>query len=89
MVLGQVVDDFWSQASREPKIYLVYFGSGYFFIILDKKTLKLELLDVWNFMKKNIVRPSRGHGKVHIFWEGHKILRNLHLTFDWHYIGQK
>ena len=20
--------------------------------------------------------------KVHIFWEGHKILRNLHLTFD-------
>ena len=27
--------------------------------------------------------------KVHIFWEGHKILRNLHLTFDWQYIGQK
>ena len=24
--------------------------------------------------------------KVHIFWEGHKILRNLHLTFDWHYL---
>ena len=20
------------------------------------------------------------HGKVHIFWEGHKILRNLHLS---------
>ena len=27
--------------------------------------------------------------KVHIFWEGHKILRNIHLTFDWHYIGKK
>ena len=27
--------------------------------------------------------------KLHIFWEGHKILRNLHLTFDWHYVGQK
>ena len=27
--------------------------------------------------------------KVHVFWEGHKILRNLHITFDWHYIGQK
>ena len=27
--------------------------------------------------------------KVHIYWEDHKILRNLHLTFDWHYIGQK
>ena len=22
--------------------------------------------------------------KVHLFWEGHKILRNLHLTFEWH-----
>ena len=22
--------------------------------------------------------------KAHIFWESHKILRNLHLTFDWH-----
>ena len=27
--------------------------------------------------------------KVQIFWEGHKILRNLYLIFDWHYIGQK
>ena len=27
--------------------------------------------------------------KVHIFWEGHKILQNLHLTFDCHYTGQK
>ena len=26
--------------------------------------------------------------KVHISWEGHEILQNLHLTFDWHYIGQ-
>ena len=27
--------------------------------------------------------------KVHIFREGYKILRNIHLTFDWHYIGQR
>ena len=27
--------------------------------------------------------------KVHIFWEGHKILRNFHLTYDWRNIGQK
>ena len=26
--------------------------------------------------------------KVHIFWEGHKILRNLHRKFDRYYIGQ-
>ena len=27
--------------------------------------------------------------KVHTFLEGYKILGNIHLTFDWHYIGQK
>ena len=26
--------------------------------------------------------------KVHIFWEGHKLLRNLHRRFDRYYIGQ-
>ena len=26
--------------------------------------------------------------KVHIFWEGHKILRNVHRRFDWQYIIQ-
>ena len=26
--------------------------------------------------------------KVHIFWEGHKILQNLHQLFDWKYIWQ-
>ena len=25
--------------------------------------------------------------KVHIFWEGHNILQNLHQLFDWQYIG--
>ena len=29
-----------------------------------------------------MIRPFRPIlGKVHIFWEGHKLLRNLHLTF--------
>ena len=27
-------------------------------------------------------------GKVHIFWEGHKILQNLHLTFVCMYCRQ-
>ena len=27
--------------------------------------------------------------KVHIFWEGHKILRNIQLTFDYMYFSQK
>ena len=37
-----------------------------------------------NFM---VFRSKMGPSKVHIFWEGHKNLRNLHLIFDWHYIG--
>jgi hypothetical protein len=38
-----------------------------------------------------IVEEQRRHGvsKVHIFREGHKILRNLHQLFDWQYIRQR
>ena len=28
-------------------------------------------------------------GKVHIFWEGHEILRNLYLSFDYSTYSQK
>ena len=35
------------------------------------------------------VEGQDNYGKVHIFWEGHKILRNLHLTFDCMYCSQK
>ena len=34
------------------------------------------------------IQPCPFYYKVHIFWEGHKILRNLHQLFDWPYIGQ-
>ena len=27
--------------------------------------------------------------RVHNFWEGHKILENLHQLFDWQYVEQK
>ena len=29
------------------------------------------------------------YDKVHIFWEGHKIFQNLHLTFDYSTYNQK
>ena len=31
---------------------------------------------------------THGADKVHIFWEGYKILRNLQCRFDRYYIGQ-
>ena len=56
-------------------------------------TLKEHLLvTIINFVLngkfKNVHCPGSLLHKVHIFWEGHKILRNLHRRFDWHYIGQ-
>ena len=42
-----------------------------------------------NFVKKQLVSYIKKfkfltkRNKVHLFWEGHKILRNLHLTFDY------
>ena len=38
--------------------------------------------------RRALFATSRGF-KVHIFWEGHKILRYLHLTFDCMYCSQK
>ena len=40
---------------------------------------KTVLMPNWNYSEISKVNS----GKVHIFWEGHKILRNLHLTFDY------
>ena len=39
------------------------------------------------FFKKSL--KSANPIKVHIFWEGHKILRNLPFTFDCMYCNQK
>ena len=41
------------------------------------------------FCLYQIKKKSKSNSiKVHIFWEGHKILRNLHLTFDCMYCSQ-
>ena len=43
---------------------------------------------LYNFTIIKWYQISPFMNKVHIFWEGHKILQNLHRKFDWHYIGQ-
>ena len=48
--------------------------------------------DVKKFKWKQYYFEEQFHGiidKVHIFWEGHNILRNLHLTFDYSTYSQK
>ena len=34
------------------------------------------------------MKTAKRMHKVHIFWKGHKILRNLLQLFDWQYIGE-
>ena len=45
-------------------------------IVLDLITLLFHSVNAFTYIK------------VHIFWEGHKILRNLHHRFERYYIGQ-
>ena len=53
--------------------------------------LKSLHVQTWTFLFPNFVICDKNPPfiKVHIFWEGHKILRNLHLTFDRMYCSQK
>ena len=72
--------------SKEKKIpcFIIFFKliTQSKFSILDKNVgLKLRGWHLYLMIEIRCI-------KVHIFWEGHKILRNLHLRFDWHYIGQ-
>ena len=42
---------------------------------------------LWNVFSLSVILITLEF-KVHIFWEGHKILRNLRRLFDWHYLEQ-
>ena len=58
---------------KHNKVLLIF--SYYHFLRLWQKSAKQKSLVFWNI-------------KVQIFYEGHKILRNLHRRFDRYYIGQ-
>ena len=50
--------------------------------------ISFPFVDILKCTMKKSSNGFKVFSKVHIFWEGHKILRNLHLILDWHYIGQ-
>ena len=66
-------------------------------IIYDGFNLVGNRIDIRDFRSRNPLQGCRKLGHNHpphnilkfLFLEGHTILQNLHLTFDWHYIGQK
>ena len=52
---------------------------------------RIGIWNWWKYLKDSSMSLPKNYNhqvKVHIFWEGHKILQNLHYRFDWHYIGQ-
>jgi hypothetical protein len=54
----------------------------FYFELTHKYLLYLKLVSLLLALDRK--RQSFGHeGKVHIFWEGYKILRNLHLTLSY------
>ena len=65
-------------------IYVLSFRFSFFPFY---KNVIRELSFLWIITDLSDTNQSQIN-KVHIFWEGHKILRNLHLTFEWHYLGK-
>ena len=57
-----------------------------FFLILSCGKSFLDPFIYFTKVKK--FAQNDKFSKVHIFWEGYKILQNLHRRYDWHYIGQ-
>ena len=48
---------------------------------------KITLMTLSDFLWSATNDPYNDF-KVRIFWEDHKIIRNLHLRFDYYYKGQ-
>ena len=62
--------------------------SGFMVNITDYgHPIKAQIKDIWNLA--DVANRICFDRKVHIFWEGHKILWNLPLTFDCMYCSQK
>ena len=50
--------------------------------------MNLSLMSHASKKKVQKDHKSEKSSKIHIFWEGHKILQYLHQLFHWQYIGQ-
>ena len=73
-VVARTTDAQWSLFSLKSRT----FGLG-------QKNSVDKFWGIWGVFGRTM---SINFGKVHIFWETHKILQKLHQLFDWQYIGQ-
>ena len=71
---------------------MIYFTAPTFKCVCHCRRAMFRVLGMYNFdenINHNGVKMILQDSKVHIFWEGHKILRNIHRRFDLnYYIGQ-
>ena len=78
--------DAWSKIAYtnvENSFLILFFVSAQFYNLYAYSITFLIHVLIYIFRQTDLL-----WFKVHIFWEGHKILRNLHQLFDWQYIGQ-
>ena len=78
-----VIAGLFRQIGGHSSRFVLFFSFWRLFTIEMIKSVKVFPFSFWK-----IIMVLNTY-LIHIFWEGHTILQNLHLTFDWHYIGQK
>ena len=66
-----------------------FFKPTWHFCYILNTLFYMVRVNVWERYILYAFVVSNSYSKVHVFWEGHKMLRILHLTFDWHYIRRK
>ena len=86
--LWPILDHFW--APWKKVWHFIRCKQAFLIKPLSKKWLRCKR----NYSKsilfeKYVCLTSWFRFKVHIFWESHKILRNLHVTFYWHFLGKR
>ena len=78
---------FFAQGKKDKTFELItekkFTNNAKYFVGRMWRRLKLtqEMFVTKNFERKNEKNEEGRRDKVHMFWEGHKSLRNLHLTF--------
>ena len=74
----------WSNQRKIEALYYTKIAHNWYSYLSIFFSCVLE-----NLWQQNCILKLPDLYKVHIFWEGHKILRNLPLTFDCMYCSQK
>ena len=92
-ILGRTVQNFANKSffARDFRWNLILLVAKQVANLQQIKNIRIMVVFMVSLCNVMKYTPKRWLEKinVHIFWEGHKILRNLNLTFEWYYIVRK